>query len=202
METRLEILNDAYEAQGPDGLRDVLNKMLEKSMQDASFRAEPHYVHYQLGAQESFLKIDMSAEPYLFWYCDLDGRPATNAVRNTIANFLLEKFGETEKYIPDLAFDMDDVDGTNKAARQKAAIQDFLTKEDRKFNLINSKRSVGVKWVERQTPKVEQAPPPPIAELKEKSFAQSMFGLFNEITKKTAKKSEEFKPKGPGNKIG
>lgn len=39
----------------------------------------------------------MTQTPYHFTYSDLLGRPATNAVKDTIANFLWEKCGE-ERY--------------------------------------------------------------------------------------------------------
>lgn len=93
-----EGLSDFIPAQGPEGLRDVLDDLLEKS-RDPVFAAEPHYIKYQLGGQKSLIKVDMSEKPYLFWYCDLLGRPITKAVHYTIADFLWEKGGEKEKYL-------------------------------------------------------------------------------------------------------
>jgi|GEM_PF-1806714 hypothetical protein len=84
-------------AQGPDGLRKVLDDLLEASQKDTNFAAEPHYIEYQLGSQRSLIKVDMSEKPYLFWYCDLMGRAATKAVKDTIADFLWEKCGEKER---------------------------------------------------------------------------------------------------------
>lgn len=92
-------LNDALMAQGPEGLRQVLDQLLEKSSQDPQFAAEPHYVKYQMGAQQSFIKVDMSEKPYLFWYCDMHGRAVNKAVQYTIADFLWEKCGEKEKFL-------------------------------------------------------------------------------------------------------
>jgi len=98
----LEILKNHLIAQGPEGLRQVLDTLLEKSLQDSGFAAEPHFVKYQLGQQESFLKVDMSEKPYLFWYCDLQGRPVTKAIQTVIADFLWEKCGEKEKCLQEL----------------------------------------------------------------------------------------------------
>lgn len=75
-------------AEGPDGLMNVLDGFRHQAA-----HAEPHYILYRLNSQESLIKIDFSKEPYQFWYYDLLGRPATNAVKNTIANFLSEKCG-------------------------------------------------------------------------------------------------------------
>ena len=41
----------------------------------------------------------MSDKPFLFWYCDMEERAVSPAVRKTIADFLWEKGGEKEKYL-------------------------------------------------------------------------------------------------------
>lgn len=89
-------------AQGPEGLRLVLEDLLEKSTHDPAFNAKPHMIRYLLGNQQSLIKVDLSEKPYLFWYCDLLGRPITKAVQYTIADFLWEKGGEKEKYLREL----------------------------------------------------------------------------------------------------
>lgn len=89
-------------AQGPEGLRQVLDDLLDKSQRDPSFAAEPHFIEYQLGGQKSLIKVDMSEKPYLFWYCDLMGRPATRIVKNTITDFLWEKCGEKERALQEI----------------------------------------------------------------------------------------------------
>ena len=89
-------------ALGPEGLRQVLEDLLKKSNQDAAFAAEPHFVKYQLGSQQSLIKVDMSEKPFLFWYCDLMGRPVTKAVQYTVAEFLWEKCGEKERCLQEL----------------------------------------------------------------------------------------------------
>lgn len=81
------------------GLRAELEWLLIQSSQDAAFAAESHYVNFQLGGLQAFIKIDMSSKPFLFWYCDLNERPVSPAVRKTIADFLWEKGGEKEKYL-------------------------------------------------------------------------------------------------------
>ena len=90
-------------AEGPGGLQSVLNQLLQKSQQDAVFAASDHYVLYQLNEQQSLIKIDMSQRPFQFWYYDLLGRPATEAVKNVIADFLWEKCGESTLYLQESA---------------------------------------------------------------------------------------------------
>lgn len=85
-------------AAGPEGLMDLLNVYLEHANTDESFAKQPHYILYQWGSQESVIKVDTSEKPYHFWYCDLQGRPMTLAVKAIIADFLWEKCGEKERY--------------------------------------------------------------------------------------------------------
>ncbi len=89
-------------AQGPEGLKHVLEDLLEKSKQDRAFAAKEHFIIYQLGDQKSLIKVDMSEDPVLFWYFDLLGRPATRIVKKTIFDFLWDKCGVREKYIQEL----------------------------------------------------------------------------------------------------
>lgn len=89
---------DMMTAEGPQGLMEVLDHCRRQAQQDESFRLEPHYILYRLNAQQSLIKIDFSEEPYQFWYYDLLGRPATNTVKNTIADFLWEKCGVKQHY--------------------------------------------------------------------------------------------------------
>lgn len=86
-------------AEGPEGLREVLDQFLESAKTDSEFAAVGHYILYQLGDQKSLIKVDMSATPYQFYYYDYLGRPATKAVKKTIVRFLWEKCGEREKYL-------------------------------------------------------------------------------------------------------
>lgn len=92
------ITPDMTVAEGPHGLMDVLVNFRGQAQQDELFRSEPHYILYRLNAQQSLIKIDFSEEPYQFWYYDLLGRPATNTVKNTIADFLWEKCGIKQHY--------------------------------------------------------------------------------------------------------
>ena len=86
-------------ADGPQGLMEVLVSFLQQAEQDAAFRTQDHYIMYRLMDQKSLIKVNMSERPYQFWYYDLLGRPATNAVKETVAEFLWEKCGEKERYI-------------------------------------------------------------------------------------------------------
>lgn len=86
-------------ANGPEGLKEVLEAFLQQAERDPEFRTQEHYILYQLKDQKSLIKVDMSARPFQFWYYDLLGRAATNAVKDTIADFLWEKGGEKERYI-------------------------------------------------------------------------------------------------------
>lgn len=84
-------------ANGPLDLMSLLNSYLEHANSDDHFANTPHYILYQHGAQESVIKVDTSEKPYHFWYCDLQGRPMTMAVKAVIADFLWEKCGEKER---------------------------------------------------------------------------------------------------------
>lgn len=86
-------------AEGPEGLRQVLEALLAQSNRDAAFAAVPHYVLYQLGGQKSLIKIDLSQRPFQFFYYDLLGRPANGLIKETIAQFLWEFCGEKEQFL-------------------------------------------------------------------------------------------------------
>ncbi|MBV9576590.1 MAG: hypothetical protein JO149_08200 [Gammaproteobacteria bacterium] len=86
-------------AQGPEGLIKVLNDLLEKP--DAQKSAQ--YILYQLGNQKSLIKVDISMQPFQFWYYDLLGRPATKVVKDVLGNFVWEKGGEKERFLKELA---------------------------------------------------------------------------------------------------
>jgi hypothetical protein len=85
-------------AEGPEGLTETLNELLEKSLKDPMFAVQEHFVLYKLGGQKSMIKIDTSQQPFRFWYYDLMGRPMTVSVKETIAKFLWEKCGEKERF--------------------------------------------------------------------------------------------------------
>lgn len=89
-------------AEGPEGLRAVLESLLQQTEQDAAFRSQQHHIMYRLKDQKSIIKVDMSQRPYQFWYNDVLGRPATAAVKETIAAFLWERCGEKERYLQEL----------------------------------------------------------------------------------------------------
>ena len=83
-------------ADGPDGLASILSDFYEKAKHDLTFAAEGHYILYKLGDQKSLIKVDMSQDPIQFYYNDLLGRPATRIVKETIARFLLNIYGDRE----------------------------------------------------------------------------------------------------------
>lgn len=88
-------------AEGPEGLKKVLEDFLKSAQEDVAFANEAHYILYQLGNQKSLIRADFSKKPFQFWYYDLLGRPATKAVKETIVEFLWEKCGEKERYFAD-----------------------------------------------------------------------------------------------------
>lgn len=85
--------------EGPEGLEKVLVELLDKVDADPALASEEHYILYHLGNQKSLIRVDPSQKPFKFWYYDLMGRPATVAVKETIARFLWEKCGEKERYL-------------------------------------------------------------------------------------------------------
>jgi len=89
-------------AQGPNGLREVLDSYFTKSQNDPTFAQVGHYILYTLGEQRSLIRVDTSAIPFHFRYCDLLGRPATRSVKEIIARFLWDKCGEKERYMKEL----------------------------------------------------------------------------------------------------
>lgn len=99
----MEIPSNYIVAEGPDGLYQVLNELLDKAKSDAVFASQEHYIMYQIGNQKSLIKVDTNIIPFRFWYNDLMGRPATTIVKETIGRFLWEKCGEKEKYMQEHA---------------------------------------------------------------------------------------------------
>jgi hypothetical protein len=97
-----ELLTDAISAQGPDGLKQALEQLLERTKRDLLGPKE-FIVIYQLGNQRSIIKIDFNQQPCHFWYQDLLGRPITKAVESTIAEFLWTKCGEKERYLKEIS---------------------------------------------------------------------------------------------------
>lgn len=89
---------DYIPVNGPAGLWEVLNGLLEKTRSEQVTGPAVHYLRYELGSQISFIKVDLNADPVQFWYYDLLGRPPTKAVKETIAKFLWEKCGEQGRF--------------------------------------------------------------------------------------------------------
>jgi hypothetical protein len=85
-------------AEGPEGLQNVLNDLMDKCTADTVFAQQEHCILYQLGNQKSLIKVDTTNKPFKFLYNDLMGRPATTVIKETIGRFLWEKCGEKELY--------------------------------------------------------------------------------------------------------
>lgn len=85
-------LPDYVRANGLKGLTETLDKFLDEHDQGGALNT-PRYILYQMGNQQSLIRVDIDRIPFRFWYCDLLGRPATMAVKRTVAEFLLDKCG-------------------------------------------------------------------------------------------------------------
>jgi|GEM_PF-3211336 len=83
-------------AKGPEGLQGVLGEVLNKTTADPAFKAQPHYILYEIGNQKSLIKMDFKQWPVVFWYYDLLGRSATSNVKEVLAKFAWEQCGEKE----------------------------------------------------------------------------------------------------------
>lgn len=126
MGNQLENLIPAY---GPQGLRAVLERLLE-SCKDRQFASQLHYILYKLANQESLIQTDMSQKPYLFWYADRDGRPITSGVKDVIRKFLQEKCGVNDLSSENLERYVKDVRSQDEMQK------DFRTNPDSKRMLI------------------------------------------------------------------
>lgn len=100
-ETSLQYIS----AEGPEGLAQVLEDLLNQSRKDPGFAAKDHLVLYQLGGQRSLIQVDFSQYPFQFYYNDLLGRPVTNKVKEVIATFLWEKCNEKERFFKEFQGD-------------------------------------------------------------------------------------------------
>ncbi len=96
-------------AEGPEGLAKVLDDLLAEKQFSAENQRIEHYILYRLGDQRSLIKVDISEQPFMFWYYDLLGRSPTNAVKDTIASFAWEKGGEKERYLREHHYQEDSV---------------------------------------------------------------------------------------------
>jgi hypothetical protein len=98
-----ELSLDYITAEGPEGLKQVLYNLLDLRQKNPDKAELEQYILYQLGNQKSLIKVDISEQPFQFWYYDLLGRPATKIVKDVIADFVWEKGGEKERYMQELA---------------------------------------------------------------------------------------------------
>lgn len=89
-------------AEGPEGLKNVLSEFLIKSKQDPLFAKQEHHVLYQLGNQKTMIRVDTDKTPFKFWCYDLMGRPITIVLKNIIADFLWEHWGEKKLSLQDV----------------------------------------------------------------------------------------------------
>lgn len=86
-------------AEGSEGLWSALEKLLSRCQEDPSLANQDHYIMYVLGGQRSLIQVNMSEQPFEFWFCDKYGRPPTKAVKETIARFVWQKGGEKERFV-------------------------------------------------------------------------------------------------------
>src|SRR5690348_3307731 len=86
-------------ANGPEGLKKVLDELLDQSKVDASLKERAQFILYELGNQKSLIKVDLNEWPVAFWHYDLLGRPATSTVKDILARFAWDKCGEKESYL-------------------------------------------------------------------------------------------------------
>lgn len=89
-------------AEGPEGLKKILEELLEKTKQDAVFAKQAHYVLYQLGNLKSMIRIDTDQVPFKFWCYDLMGRPITLPMREVMSQFLWEHWGVKDISLQDV----------------------------------------------------------------------------------------------------
>lgn len=89
---------------GPEGLQRTLNELFEATHSKTPNQSE-YYIMYHLGNQKSLIKLDLGQEPFLFWYYDLLGRPATKVVKDILAEFAWEKGGEKKRYMREFAIE-------------------------------------------------------------------------------------------------
>lgn len=80
MDQYREIAGTKYEvARGPEGLKDVLTRLLK------DLSKESQYIFYTIGNQESLIRVELAKQPYQIYYNDKLGRPAPELVKKTIA---------------------------------------------------------------------------------------------------------------------
>ncbi len=89
-------------AEGPEGLKNILEELLEKSKQDPVFARQEHFVLYTIGNLKSLMKVGTDQAPFKFWCYDLMGRPITLAMKEVLTQFLWEHWGEKEISLQDV----------------------------------------------------------------------------------------------------
>src|SRR5436190_11302591 len=91
MESNREVLPISLPAEGPKGLREVLNSLYQQAQLDSAANTD-HFILYHMNDQKSLIRVSMAEEPCKFWYYDLDGRAAPKGVKDVINQFLLDRF--------------------------------------------------------------------------------------------------------------
>lgn len=92
----MDNIKNYVRAEGPEGLKKVLEDLFVQATQDPVFAKQEHYVLYQLGGLKSMMRVDTDQAPFKFWCHDLMGRPMTLPMREVLMNFLWEHWGESE----------------------------------------------------------------------------------------------------------
>jgi hypothetical protein len=97
----MDIAKNYVIAEGASGLKDVLIELLQHSQIDPSFAQQEHHVLYKLGNQKTMIRVDTEQAPFKFWCYDLLGRALTLPVKDTLADFLWENWGEKNNHFQD-----------------------------------------------------------------------------------------------------
>ncbi len=79
-------------ANGPQGLVNVLNKLIEQKNTGLLPRGVEQYIQYSNGGSEAFIKVDLNAKPYHFWcYDNKHGRSMPESIIDILKNFARAK---------------------------------------------------------------------------------------------------------------
>ncbi len=89
-------------AEGPEGLKKVLNDLWEEVEHNPNSAKQEHYILYQLSSQKSLIKIETDQMPFKFWCYDLMGRPITLPMREVLSQFLEEHWGKENLRLQDV----------------------------------------------------------------------------------------------------
>lgn len=88
-------------AENIDGLKDCLNRLLDTIKRNPEQAAHDHRILFTIGnGQQSLIKVDAQTKPFRFYYCDLNGRAITQAVKEALIRFQEENFPKLNSQWP------------------------------------------------------------------------------------------------------